>query len=149
MKSLITFAAALMTFLWAQAAFAVCGHSVGPVEMDVLDMGAGSSVILFKMDTRQIVDDPSHPVHLTAGECKGMGTVTEGVQFWTGACVRKDADGDVFVDSWDASVREDGTFGGNWKTEAGSTGKFVALYEAGVGGTWTVMGDGLVHWCEE
>lgn len=110
---------------------------------EVIDLGNGNSLVVFRANNINISDDKASPIHMTAGDCAGTALTNDGRTSASGRCSRKDKDGDTYNFEWSFPAGADK---GAWNF-VGGTGKFTNLRWSGwyqqtmadgksSGGTW-------------
>ena len=133
----------LMTGLWlagvAQAE-QCSGYDVLVSQVsETTELSKGHTITVVRAHSMIVTDNPSDKYNLTIGECSGSIVNTpDGKATGTGACARRDKDGDTYSLEWGIAP---GAERGTWKTVAG-TGKFAGKLDSG----WyqDVVADGKV-----
>jgi hypothetical protein len=105
------------------------GYGIFVVESaETEDLGGGHQLILVRMSSVAITDDPNHILNQTTGECHASIVKTpDGMRKISSHCGRQDSDGDTY--SLEFSLAP-GAEKGEWKTYAG-TGKFSEFSASG------------------
>ena len=138
--------------LVAGPALAGCGHDVhGGGTFEVTELGENHSVAHYISPSTIIMDDASDPRHRAFGECRGQAVIIDGVANWIGACINRDADGDVWVAHWSSEPGDTGTenreaLHGTFTVGVGNTGKYAGKKWAG---KWTGLASGGSYFCED
>ena len=126
MKTVTTIALSLSTAcLWVPQTFAADNCSGYFVDVsqssEVVDLGNGNTLAVFKSTNINISDDKTSPIHMTSGDCAGTALTTGGKTSASGRCSRKDTDGETYNFEWSFPA---GAEKGTWHF-VGGTGKWV------------------------
>jgi hypothetical protein len=107
---------------WAQQKIEEAGRDLAVRDNQVAELEEGHIVVLVNTKGVTLTDDPSHPLNMTAVDCKGIyEEFFDGKYNGNGYCINTDADGDKLVSRWSEDSEKDPQ---SWYEVAGGTGKF-------------------------
>lgn len=123
-STLVTAGALLMLGVesgWAQQRIEEAGRDIVVRDNQASELVKGHTVIVVSERGITIVDDPAHPLHMTAVDCRGIvEEFSDGKYKGNGYCTNTDREGHKLVSRWSASSDMGG---GRYEVAAG-TGKF-------------------------
>jgi hypothetical protein len=107
---------------WAQQKIEEAGTDFAVRDNQVSELEKGHIVVLVKTKGVTIMDDPSHPLNMTAPDCTGIfEEFPDGKFKGNGYCAAADQDGHKLFSAWSESSETDPE---NRYQIAGGTGKF-------------------------